>query len=109
MGKRSCPFFEPPIQKKIHVGVKEVDNGVSGNMEGVYERTKMLLFAGALLSNQDKNSNLVKSAPSASENDTPDSEEDTCQPKILRGQCQIDFSGKLIPYRKANWGQSVSQ
>lgn len=71
------------------------------------ERTKKLLFAGTLLSNQDKNSNLVKS-PGALENDTLNSEEETCQPKILRGQCQIDFSGKLIPYRKANWDQSVS-
>ncbi|GAB1604571.1 apoptosis regulatory protein Siva-like [Argonauta hians] len=108
MGKRNCPFFEPPVQRKIHVGVKQVDNGVSGNIVSVYEKTRMLLFAGAQRSNQEKDSNMVKSA-AACENDLPNGvEEETCQPKILIGQCQIDMSGKLIPYKEANWNHKPS-
>ncbi|XP_063609686.1 apoptosis regulatory protein Siva-like [Penaeus indicus] len=50
MPKRACPFedsFSP--QMKLHVGAKEVDNGVmrSEKMKAVYDRTLSLLYSGA--------------------------------------------------------------
>ncbi|MBN3276476.1 SIVA protein, partial [Polyodon spathula] len=49
MPKRTYPFSETfSLQHKMHIGQKEVNQGVSGNKyrQEVYEKTKNLLFSG---------------------------------------------------------------
>lgn len=50
MPKRYCPFKHSPCQqRKIHVGIKEINRGVNSktNMQEVYDKTLSFLFAGA--------------------------------------------------------------
>lgn len=63
------------------------------------ERTRKMLFEGAL--NQDKNRNLTELSPEISEDSETEPKE--LKPQILRGQCQLDSNGKLIPYEKTSW------
>lgn len=61
MPKRSNPFSEDVLQQsKIHVGVKEVDQGVNKdqNMKAVYERTHKLLFGVSELGNSSASRNV---------------------------------------------------
>jgi len=88
-----------------------MDRELTNNMHEVYERTKRMLFDGAIIQdkNQDRNCNVVKLLPEILED--PDSEENEVllhTPQILRGQCQLDFTGRLIPFEKASWGSNLT-
>ncbi|XP_022105298.1 apoptosis regulatory protein Siva-like isoform X2 [Acanthaster planci] len=106
MLKRTCPFGESfPNQMKIHVGLKEVAEGVDKekHMKEVYEKTLAMMFAA------QRQANELNKAQAADghhlDNGSMDSKEaDGCHDNgcntphmdLLPGQCFLDEHGQIV-------------
>ena len=65
-----------------------------------------MLFDGAS-KNQDQNCNIIKILPQIIHEPESEENEELQKPHILRGQCQLDLTGRLIPYEKATWEKDL--
>ncbi|KAM4664427.1 apoptosis regulatory protein Siva [Discoglossus pictus] len=88
MPKRSYPFGDvTPLQLKVHVGVKQLSQGVLGEQykREIFEKTKKLLFNG------------VKAFMGNAEHQSEKMQEGDLNPReLLIGQTLIGHDGKLL-------------
>ncbi|XP_071785757.1 apoptosis regulatory protein Siva-like [Asterias amurensis] len=115
MPKRACPFGEYfPNQMKVHVGVKEISQGVNRekHMRDIHEKTLALMFASQQRVQHKPKMNLT--TPTVPENVTnghhpenggmvgvatggcDDDGWGCSQMELLAGQCRLDHHGRII-------------
>uniref|UniRef100_UPI00398F56F6 apoptosis regulatory protein Siva n=1 Tax=Pristiophorus japonicus TaxID=55135 RepID=UPI00398F56F6 len=109
MTKRANPFGDTaPLQWKVHVTQKELNEGVFGEKykREVYEKTKSLLFNGAQAfmgemwtGNLEENCTLVP-VPKPTEDNSLNRSEDVCNgcegSELLHGQTFLGHNGQLV-------------
>ncbi|XP_020285469.1 apoptosis regulatory protein Siva-like [Pseudomyrmex gracilis] len=97
--KRACSFEDDFVpQLKVHVGQKQVNNGVSSDvrMKNVYDRTLSLLKAGAKARSQKLNTSDQENSIDLSSPRPPYKFKSNLKQMLLTNKLQLQTSDKVV-------------